>query len=1442
MLLLTVKTYLRSLLCLSVSIFIGLEMGDYQHKQSRFFFKGVQLSRAIDSLDEFKAIIAKNIRQYQLGVITPRKGQTAVYSDTLSQTNIHSIKRLNNDIPTASQSYAIIIGAGSTLYSDNSTHTTINNSRATGFSGNPLSIIPFRPNNSPEPYAYIADSSKMGKLKIDGTFQNQGIFPPTVAPSYTLAPPTRIDIDTFTSAGSWTAAGSITAVGKLATITSFATVNFILYDSGSTGWCSVGMSATYTGATEGNRIVFDQVGPNFEVTYIEKVIPGISNTTIRSITYDAGTTGLCTIVLNKNSKRRVQTDGLIRINAAETVKILSTSIGDDDQQSFRCSTTVNHVAGESVTGIDSFRCVTTLAHVAGETLGIPVLQFQGAGTTGVGSLTRTGLTLDLTNISGRPVQNTDEMVFIIRVQEVSPNNVDEIQILLDCGDGTFTGDFFMKSIRPSDFQPTANQSQTTQDARTNAIQSQIINTTEVTPQETQDQLRARLFRRLQKAIQNSNSKRAGRLQRRIDELSTPPQTPIDPPSSGGGSLSSEIGQAGPDQFWVLRFRIVDLLRVGSNSGVGLKNINALRMNFFINASAGVGDPAFQASAWWIGGSYGPDVGDTGIPYTYRFRYRSSSTGARSFPSPSLRSAVIVKRGRVQLTATGSSDTQADKVDWFRFGGSLGVWKYIGTSPILGGSSSFNDDFPDDVLLNKEELVFTDFQPFPIVSTPITGTVNVSGTMVTITSGAVSTSMSLGTEIIINGRSCTLYAPPLSTTKFEVVEDLGTLTGVTLFIPEPLLVGQPLPAMWGPYGEGFLDTVMFACGDPINPGTLYWTNPSDPDSASDKNQLEITSPSEPLLNGFLFNNTAYVFSISDLYVIYPDRTVEGRLTFKSNKTGLGLGLAGRFSFCIGESKLWFVSKDGIYYSEGSTPVSITDDDLYPLFPHDGLVGSNTNGFIAPDFSNGNNLRLSIGDSFLFFDYKGTDTSYYTWLYDINNKIWYFDSYGRQVITRYYEEDDLSHRWLMGASNGKLYSYNGTSDDGIAIACQLRMGCENFGDARLNKIIGEIYLDYDPDGANITVQPGFDNYTTLPASTVLTNTAGRRQQVIDINTGAGTLIKNITHDISWSSLVATPSLYLFDYYFLIKVVSTFRRFTDYDDLGYTGPKLIRGLRIRADTENIARNIRIQYDNVLIGVDLSVQHNGELIKSYNVPSPFMANLVRVAPQDASLWRLYDVDFIYDKYPDLDNIIDSWTNGGSLEDKWLQGVILRADSNSQDVQVIVRSDDGNVISTLTCNHRVDQVKPYTWPPYITHEMRLEPQGDIRIIDAKWVYEPEPELTNYWVSQPTGHGLKGFQHLKDIYIAIRSTVDLLFRITIDGTNYDYNIANTAGVYRRIYLPLQAVKGKVFQYSLTPLAGTTGFRVYEKDFSARVKEWGSDGEYLKLNPIGHIHNLEGATI
>ena len=125
---------------------------------------GLDLVHPPDQLPPNKFPFCQNVRRYANGSIRGRNLLTgAIY--TLAAA-VHSIRRLNDSTnPTALPSgYSIINGAGTRISVWNSTDGVVD--VADGLSGNPVSIIPFRPNTSVRPFAYIADSAAQGAVTL----------------------------------------------------------------------------------------------------------------------------------------------------------------------------------------------------------------------------------------------------------------------------------------------------------------------------------------------------------------------------------------------------------------------------------------------------------------------------------------------------------------------------------------------------------------------------------------------------------------------------------------------------------------------------------------------------------------------------------------------------------------------------------------------------------------------------------------------------------------------------------------------------------------------------------------------------------------------------------------------------------------------------------------------------------------------------------------------------------------------------------------------------------------------------------------------------------------------------------------------------------------------------------------------------------------------------
>jgi hypothetical protein len=1315
---------------------------EFDSIQQEFICAGIYLATPVDKVPKSKYPILRNVRGYQAGRIESRPGQTA-FTNAAAAGGIHSIKRLNDD---KNGLFTRLCGAGAKLYSGNAVLAEID----AGYSGDPLSFVTWRPSQSPEPWVYIGDRTRMRKARRDGTNFPIGIAPPNIAPSAIFAAPNYNIADDLDSAAGWAQGGTAGAPAVENRVNTL--IDQILYDTGAAGWASIA-PVDMTNIDLSAILKFDAGAGTEERAIVFGVFRAIPSTILGSITYDAGALGLCTMqptaltapaqkrapvrrvldddlldpydpVIKRSLSKRlavvdrgptlpntswltalgVVPDAMIKLAAGtpneETVRIISVAVGKDGIASVRCSTTKTHVAGETIDGLRSFRTYLANAHISGGT--VTDINVKSTIATGTGYLSKvTPFNLGL--IGARPTQDSDEIHVSIRIDNLA--NLIEGRIIFDVDAGLgFANNYLFHAFRPNDLIPGIKLSTTMLNAQQRALQNRYVD-------QTQQQFSQRM-RSTKYSDDYTDFDLSSRYARR-------------------GATQSTTGDA---QWFDLHFKVSDMTRVGSDKARGLNDVTGIRLQFTVAGQTVVG-----VDSLWVGGSYGPDIGEVGDPYLWRYRYRSKQTGAKSNPSPPMRFGLSPHRQRIQLNATASPDAQVDAIDWYRWGGVLPEWLYVGTGD--NGAGNFFDEMPDQDLVFSELLDFDNFQPFPSVDTPKSGTCDVVGTAITKKTGdAFSTSWAPGTIININGTDQILYASPTAADRLEIVDNAGSLAGAKFFINEPVVLAQPSPVLFGPF-KGF----MFGL-DPNRPGTLVFTKGNDPDSAPETGYIEITDASNPLLNGGVFDTRVILASSKGFHAVIP--AFDDVNVFDYIDLPVDDGPMSRWAFCVKDGRGYYVGKDGVYVTAGGPKQSITGD-LYPLFPHDGQPGVATNGYLPIDMTRASDMRLTPVDSQIYFDYVDTAGTRCTLIFDIQVNGWFFDQYATPVIVHYADEGKNVHATFMGGTDGKLHQLIGATDNGAAIHCQVRTYADDRGDRRANKLWGDCLLDVDTNKnpAVINVVPYLDNFDFSLPGTAIDGSAevGRNHYVIDLQSGAGKLARNFALDIQWDDTVGVK-LYQYEATSRTKNEDTVRRYTDWNDLGYQGAKFIQGIIIEADTGNIPRTLQILMDEGAVGATIQVQHNGQVHKPYSF-APFVAHAIRLAPQDGESWRL-------DQY-------------------------------------------------------------------------------------RAIWEPAPELAAAWITQGTTHDLKDFQHVRAAYIALESSAVVTLKITIDGADYSYDIPSTVGTYKKVYVPLKAIKGKLFTYSLT---SANPFRLYARDCEVRVRSFDQQGPYAVANPFGDIHRIYGARI
>jgi hypothetical protein len=1280
-------------------------MAEYQHRSRTFGLRGIRLSRPADLLGEeiYSPFLQKartyqgyysvsdNLRGYVDGTISTRPGAALINAAAMPAGAVHSLKELNDDVgpllSTPTQAYAVFAGAGTKLYADVSTHDAFTEI-ASGLSGNPLTYIAHRPEQSPQPWLYVHDANKMIKAKAsaaaDATKSYQwGIAAPVVPLGIALGAPIRKVIDDCEAGtfGGWAAsAGALTNEDRVAAVA----ITYILFDVSNTGWACVNPAAIGE-IREGMDLT---TSASAETVTVDSVHKAITATTIGSIKYDSGTSGLCTIQLAAPTAE-LEMDSMLRIAAAENVRVLSVTYGPDGIPSFRCSTTGTRVAGDAVAGLASFRAYFVSNHAAAETLSGKMLK-EVTAAAGITTLTRT-VALDLSTFGTRPVLPSDLMVVEMTID--NPSLVTEIQIQLDvdASMADFTHNYYFKSISPSDLTPLVQQ--------------------------TLGQLTVQ-----QRVLQRDEIRLGSGLAQKLNQLNLDTTNDVVFPGdilSGGliadGTPAPDQAATGASQWSVIKIPISELLagRVGSDTSRGLKDVAKIRIS--INATAIV---TVQVDSWYITGSYGadsvlPNSSGGGVsPYYWIYRYRDSRTGAASAWSPINRNGFSVSRNRITLTPTASSDSQVDKIDYARLGGTLNTFHIIGTGP---NSGSFNDDFPDDVAqigqpVTQEDIQQT-IQPFPVVDIPRSGTCDVKGTEVIWKTGdKFNTAAVQANQIVINNIPYHLYTNPQDDQHLSLSENAGTQTGVSFFIADATLGGQVLDAVFGPYGGGDQAIVFFG----VRQGVLYWTMGNNPDLCRIDNQVEVTGGSETLMNGIIYGPNAQpiLFSNQRIFEIVPD----GQGGFAPKLTFGGKGLFARWGLCAGPA-IYFIGEDGIYESKGGEAVKISAD-LGPLLPHDGQVGIAVNGINPPDFTKPEKMRLEFTDNKVKWSFLDTGSAYRTWVYDVLKEGWESrDTYAFGASCHYHVERHGTHQELIGGSDGKVYLSGGTTDNAIAISGHLRTGAEDFGETRTQKQFGDVQIDLNTGGVNVTATILADNYSTsLTPETI--NTAVRTYYKSDINAGAGIIATNLAIDLTWTGYVV---FYEWNPSFILRTDIAIKRATDW--FVFPGTKYVRGLVIEADTLGVSRSVKIQADGVDTGITLTVNHSGQVSKPYGFV-PFTAHSVRLLPTDTNPWLFFEITkWEFDDYPELQTIYTSILDQEKPGDKYIRGLLLETDTANAVVSVGIWAD-GVLANTISVQANGRSERDFTFAvPFFARMVQLIPATPIRIFRQIWTFDDYPLL-----------------------------------------------------------------------------------------------------------------------
>lgn len=1473
--------------------------------EQRFDADGLDLVASVDNGKAPHYPTLQNVRQIRRGEFRCRPALNAYVTAPAAATPWHSVRRLNDK---QTGQYALISGIGTSLYATAAAAAASTPGAIsvidTTYSGNPLSLLPFKPENDIAEWMAVADANKMRKVNYAGTVHQLGLPQPTRPPDVGLDWATglqRLDIEMGNSLTGWAVSspGAIAAALTTRTNAACAVTGIVQWGEGPTLGIGYGWLSAEVGAGPPNGLA--NIGPGTVLSYgagadtltVEEIHPPTPtpNTTIKRIQFDNGAgTGYCTVV-PVTSYREFQQHSIVVTTGGSAARGVVTNVikGPDNTIALRVYFSSGApVVGDTIAAVSTVYgfTSTTTAPVAGNAFVSKGVTYAALVTPSV-IYTLTKVPATALNLSafanGKQVDQTlDEMHVSLQASDWTA--VDSVKIQLDVDDGSFNKNFFSHTVRQADLLAFQTNTLSAIDTRSVVTRNDQLDNQNTTEGRT----------RVGAGVNRESGDRINRDDNDRPVYSPGPNKPSGPqPDEPGGSSSQ--GTTGTNQWSEIRFKLSDLVanRFGADLSKGLQNVNALRI--IVTRTASATSPDISIGSWWIGGGSAPDVG-LNAPYEYRYRYRASLTGARSNWSPAGYVQAWPHRVPVYVVAYNDATfgspvvpAEVDKIDIQRRGGTVNNWVTIGTVQNSGTNPVWVDTVDDlyavgaarDPLSlegNVNDQPFTTQQAsFVTTATSVAGTFVYQAGGFTSFFAAGTCILQPGTGAIVGGIS-TIIRRVVSNDLLEVYDNCGSGASVRVEIPSPYFVNQPMPIVFGD-----IDGWYMGIGDRRNPGRLYVFNRNTMDSAPGNYYVDITNPGEPLQNGCVFNGRGYLWSTESMFVL----TIDGSLPdapVRFERLTTSVGMFSRYALAVGQSMCW-LGKDGIYTSDGGATSNLTTGVLAPLFPTDGHDGVTTNGIPAPAMTIANaaadgialhQFRLSFTyDHMLWFDYvdaanvrrslgmsraAGRGVTFATGQQAQHG--WWYDTYANGALFHYSGEGENLRQILCGGTSAtsKLYlmgpSTNG--DDGTAIACQVRSFAFTADYPRTLKDFTDAVCDVDPGTSSVAVSLLFDNYVTTitPTASPLTG-AGRVQTILDINGGAGQYARNIAIDFAWSiTATDTTTIYRWGGSLLMRPDDTIKRATDFTDAGYWGPKEFRGCDIECSASSYtlgaanvtAKTLMFDYtkDDGTVGtISIAVSVREKSIVPVVFPTPFIGYEIRIHPSDANTWKEYEVKkWHYDELSDLTALISPWEGGERLE--YVQGIEIYADTGGAAILVNVQRDFGAVGSSFTATHNGRGWKSYSFAaPFLAYLRRLVPAGPIRMMKWRWAAQPEAPLGDVWEAQEIEFGDPfGFAQYAEIEYASTSIVTL--RYTIDGVlalTDATALTSTGGTDPAVFRKVTVVlPAAKGRLCKVRLDSSSQFRIREKGSGVYTKATGDKGGLQFKSLIGAVHRDQGALL
>jgi hypothetical protein len=565
-----------------------------------------------------------------------------------------------------------------------------------------------------------------------------------------------------------------------------------------------------------------------------------------------------------------------------------------------------------------------------------------------------------------------------------------------------------------------------------------------------------------------------------------------------------------------------------------------------------------------------------------------------------------------------------------------------------------------------------------------------------------------------------------------------------------VLAQPLPIIFGPFDDG----TVCGLGDPHQPGFLYACLPGEIDHwpSTGGFAVEVCAPAEELMNGCVTASGGFVLSRERGFNVYSNLT--GGSGIVATPSGCTPGLVARWGFCARRFGIFYVAKDGVRVTSGGESTLVGADQIRPLFH-----AQTVNGVAPINFAVPSAIRLEVYDTDLWFLFQDTGGVQQCFVYSLLYRYWRSYAFANQIACVYQDETQADQFAqgalvaLLGSINGAAYTHSGFSDAGTAIAFHARSGAWNWGRPREDKLLGDLVVEADLEGATLTVGTFLNTEAITNGTQTVGGLVGRTRYTFDPFGTTPQHARNVSVDLSGSApLTAQVAIAFVGVAYATLPEVTMNRATTWEPLSPT-EGYVYAVCLDCDTGGTPRTILVEYDlagAVGLAATLTVTANGRHKLWFSWPEVH-AQLVRLRPADNCVpWMLYGAEWISQPEPPR---IAGWdTNTEDLGDSYYTGLDLEIDTLGLLKSLVVTVDglaiSGSPFTVASLGRRYVHL---TFTPGRGHLYRFyaTDASPGLLYQHKWITEAEPLEQTNWNAPYTVWNSLSDKYLKGVILEV---------------------------------------------------------------------------------------------